>query len=161
MKFTKMALVMMSTLAVSTSVLAASSGTLNLQGTVAEIMDIVVTPFNTANTSLNITGGENNTKVGTAVEKSNRLGGYKIKISSPTGGELRNTGDVTKKTTYKIGYDGAAAVTPTVSGTYVKTVSALTGLTTYTSDINATVTAIPNAAAGTYQDTLTVAIEAN
>jgi hypothetical protein len=151
----------MSSLVVSTTVLAATSGTLLLQGTVSEVMSLTVTAEGTDNTTLNITGGETNKKVGSAAETSNRLSGYVIKMSSQNGGELRHTVDAAKKTTYKISYNGAAAVTPTTTAAVVKTVSSLAGLTTNTSNINATVVALPNAVAGTYQDTLTFSIEAN
>lgn len=157
---TKMALAVLSTLTVGTSAIAATSGTLLLQGQVQQVLDLVVTP-NGANTTLNIVGGQTDVKVATASETSNVLAGYKIKISSPTGGELRHTVDDTHKTTYTVGYDGAAAVTPTVAGVVVKNVTSLSGLTTDSSDINVSVVALSNAVAGTYQDTLTVTIEAN
>lgn len=145
---------------VSTS-FAASSGTLLLQGTVGLVNDIVVTANAANNTSLNILAGESGKNVGSALETSNNLLGYKIMISSPTNGELRNTSNVTYKTTYKIGYNGGATVTPTVAGVQVKNVSSLIGLTSATSQIVADVTAYATAPAGTYQDTLTISIVAN
>ncbi|KHD88602.1 MAG: hypothetical protein OM95_08135 [Bdellovibrio sp. ArHS] len=161
MKITKIATAVMATLALGSTAMAASSGTLLLQGTVSVVNDIVVAANTANNTSLNITGGETGKNVATVTETSNNLNGYKIKISSPTGGELRHTTNSAQKTTYKIGYDGAASVTPTVAGVVVKNVTALTGLTTDTSEVAVDVTAYANAAAGTYQDTLTIAIEAN
>lgn len=157
----KTALALLSTLAVSTSALAATSGTLLLQGEVQQVLDLVVTSV-PASTNLNIVTGESTAvKVGSATETSNILAGYKIKISSTTNGELRHVGTPSNKTTYTIKYDGAAAVTPTVAGVEVKNVPSLSGLTTDTSDIEVLVAAFPNAPAGTYQDTLTVTIEAN
>lgn len=161
MGITKIATAVMTTLALGSTALAASSGTLLLQGTVNVVNDIVVTANTANNTSLNITAGETGKNVATVTETSNNLNGYKIKISSATGGELRHTTNAAQKTTYKIGYDGAASVTPTVAGVVVKNVSSLTGLTTDSSDVTVDVTAYANAAAGTYQDTLTIAIEAN
>lgn len=161
MKITKHVAAIFATLSVSSMALAASTGTLLLQGTVGLVNDIVVTANGTNNINLNITGGETAKSVGSAVETSNNLLGYKIFISSPTGGELRHTVDATKKTTYKISYAGAASVTPTVAGVQVKNVAALLGLTSATSAIAADVTALPTAVAGTYQDTLTVSIVAN
>lgn len=157
---TKLALTVLSTLAVGTSAVAATSGTLLLQGEVQQVLDLVVTP-NGSNTNLNIVGGQTDVKVATAAETSNILAGYKIKISSPTSGELRHTGNATHKTTYTVSYDGATAVSPTVAGVVVKNVSSLSGLTTNTSDINVSVVALSTAVAGIYQDTLTVSIEAN
>lgn len=139
---------------------AASSGTLTLRGTVAVVNDIVITP-NGDNLLLNITSGESGKLVGSAAETSNNLAGYKIFISSTTGGELRNTSDATKKTTYTISYDGASSVTPTIGGVEVKNVSSLSGLTTNNSNINVSVNAYAAAPAGTYEDILTVSIQAN
>jgi hypothetical protein len=147
-------------IALTNSALAASTGTLLLKGTVGVVNHIVVTA-NGDNLFLNITGGESAKLVGSTSETSNNLAGYKILISSSTGGELRHTADAAKKTTYQISYDGATAVTPTVAGAVVKNVNSLTGLATDSSDIKTTVVAYPSAPAGTYQDTLTLTIQAN
>ncbi|WP_374076898.1 hypothetical protein [Bdellovibrio bacteriovorus] len=161
MKFTKLATAVLSTLALGSTAMAASTGTLLLQGTVSAVNDVTVTANGTNNTTLNIVVGEAGKNVASVAETSNNLAGYKIYISSPTGGELVHTVDSSKKTTYKIGYDGAAAVTPTVGGVMVKNVTSLTGLTNDTSAVVAEVTAFATAPAGTYQDTLTVSIVAN
>ena len=158
---TKLLVAFIATATFSTGALAASSATLLLQGTVGAVNDISVAANGTNNTSLNILGGETAKSVGTATESSNDLAGYKINISSPTGGELRHTVDATKKTTYKVSYNGGAAVTPTVAGVQVKSVTSLASLTTATSAIAVDVTAAPTAVAGTYQDTLTISIVGN
>lgn len=161
MKISKIATAAMTTLALTSTAMAATSGTLLLQGTVLEVLEVVVTPDGTNNTTLNIVGGETGKSVASVVETSNKLNGYKIVLSSPTGGELRHTADATKKTNYKISYDGATSVTPTVAGVTVKNVASLSGLTTDTSAVAADVTAFATAPAGTYQDTLTISIQAN
>ena len=145
----------------SISVFAATNGTLALSGSVAKSSSIVITPTGTANTSLDILAGQSNVKVGSAAETSNDLSGYTISISSPTGGFLQNSGDVTKKTAYTISYNGGGPVTPTVGGVSVKNVSSLAGLVTNNSDININVTAFATAPSGTYSDTLTVTISNN
>lgn len=160
MKQTKLATVL-AVLAFSVQTLAASTGTLLLQGTVAAVNDIVVTANSPNNTTLNIVAGESGKNVASVAETSNNLNGYKIFISSPTGGFLVNTSDSAAKTGYKIAYDGAAAVTPTVAPLQVKNVTALTGLTTDTSAVAADVTAFATAPAGLYEDTLTISIVAN
>ncbi len=66
-----------------------------------------------------------------------------------------------KKRLIKLSYDGGAVTTPTVAGVIVKNVGSLAGLTTNTSAMAVDVTAYPAAPAGTYKDTLTIAIEAN
>lgn len=158
---TKILLALLATAAFLPAAQAASSGTLLLQGTVGMVNDISVAANGTDNVNLNILAGETAKTVGTATETSNDLNGYKIFISSSTGGELRNTADSTKKTTYKVSYDGATSVTPTVAGVQVKDVTSLSALTVAASSIAVDVTAAPNAVAGTYQDTLTVSIQGN
>lgn len=160
MKQTKLVAVL-AVLAFSVQTLAASTGTLLLQGTVAAVNDIVVTANSPNNTTLNIVAGESGKNVASVAETSNNLNGYKIFISSPTGGFLVNTSDAAAKTSYKIAYDGVAAVTPTVAPLQVKNVTALTGLTTDTSAVAADVTAFATAPAGLYEDTLTISIVAN
>lgn len=140
---------------------AASTGTLLLQGTVALVNDIVVTPNGSNNTTLDIVGGAAGVLVASVAETSNNLTGYKINAKSDNGSELRNTSDATKKTTYTISYDGGSAVTLTTSYQQVKNVTSLTGLTTNNSNVNATVAAYAAAPAGTYSDTVTFQIVAN
>lgn len=139
---------------------AASSGTLLIQGTVAVVNDIVINA-NANATTLNITGGETNKLVATVDETSNNLAGYIIQVSSVNASKLVNTTDNTKQTGYTLSYDGGTAVTLTSTAQTVKTVSSLTGLATDTSNVNVNVTALATAAAGTYQDTITIAIVAN
>ncbi len=157
----KIALTMMSTLALSTSVFAATSGTLIIQGTVADQYALVITPNAATYQSLNIVAGSTATNVASVAETANNLNGYKIKLSSANGGELRHTSDATKKTTYTLSYNGATAITPSTTATVVKTVTTLAGLTTNTSAVAVNVAAYASAPAGTYQDTLTISIEAN
>lgn len=145
----------------STNAIAASSGTLIVSGSVAVVNNIVITPNTTNNTSLSITGGETAKNVASVSEQSNDPLGYKIFISSVNGGELRNITDPTKKTTYTISYDGAAASAPTTVAVQVKNVTSLTALTTDISAVTINVVALPAALAGTYSDTITLAIVAN
>lgn len=140
---------------------AASSDTLLLQGSVSAVNDIAVTAVAGVNNTLNITGGASNVTVANVAETSNNLLGYKIMMSSANAGELRNTSDATKKTTYTVAYGAGSAVTPTTSAAQVKNVTSLTGLTTNTSAVKVNVTAYPSAPAGTYNDTLTLSIVAN
>lgn len=158
---TKSIIAALAFLTISSQAFAASTGTLLLQGTIAAVNDIVVTPNAANNTSLNILAGESGKNVGSVQEQSNNLNGYKIFISSATGGFLVHTINSASKTSYKIGYNGAATVTPTVAPVQVKNVSSLSGLTTANSAVTADVTAYPNGIAGLYQDTLTISIQAN
>ncbi|MBF0360886.1 MAG: fimbrial protein [Oligoflexia bacterium] len=148
------------TLTITTSIYAASTGTLNLSGTVAAICNITINAVTEA-TQLNITGGESARKVASVDEQSNSITGYKIFMSSANGGELRNTSDATKKTTYTVSYNNGTTQAPTTTPVEVKNKSALTGLTTETSDVKVSVVAFPNAPSGTYTDTITLSIQAN
>jgi hypothetical protein len=153
------ALLAFSTLTVSAAQ-AASSDSLALSGSVSTVNTIAVTPSGSYG-SLNITGGETNATVASVDETSNNLLGYHITMSSSNGGELRNAGDSSKKTTYTISYNSASAVAPTASAQTVKNVSSLSGLTTNTSPVKINVAPYSAAPAGTYSDTVTLAIVAN
>ena len=140
---------------------AASTGALLLQGVVAVVNNIIVTPNGTANTTLNIAGGENAKLVASVKEESNNAAGYKINVKSLNSSELRNLSDPTKKTTYQLSYDGANAISLSSNYQQVKTVTRLAGLTTDNSDVKVSVTAYAAAPAGTYEDTVTFQIVAN
>lgn len=140
---------------------AATSGTLLIQGVVAQILSISISPNAPANTSLNIASGGSAILVGTATEQCNVLAGYKIKASSASGGFLVSTTDATKKTAYQMSYDGASYTTLSTTPTQVKNVASLTGLTTASSAIRVNHTAFATAPEGTYNDTITISIEAN
>ncbi len=144
----------------SSVVLAASTGTLLIQGSVALVNDITITANSNA-TSLSITGGESNKLVATVSESSNNLNGYKIFLKSVNASKLMNTSDNTKFTGYTISYNGGSAVTLTTTDQEVKNVSSLSGLTTNSSNVNVNVTSYASAPAGTYNDTITVSIVAN
>lgn len=146
---------------VANQAIAASSGTLIISGTVAPVNDIVITPNLANNTSLNITGGETAKNVASVSETSNDILGYKIMISSVNAGKLKHTVDPTKLTAYTISYGGAAYSAPTALPVQVKNVSSLSALTTNTSQVLITVTALPAALAGSYTDSITLAIIAN
>lgn len=135
---------------------AASSGTLALSGTVAPNNSLVVTPNGTNNTTLTVVAGVTNLNVAAVVETSNDGNGYKITAASATGGFLQLS--ATSKTAYTFGYGGAAAITLTNAAQTVKTSGVLTQQTTATSQVVVNVTALPNALAGTYSDTVTISI---
>jgi hypothetical protein len=141
---------------------AAQTGTLTLSGVVDVVNEIVVTP-NAQATNLDILGGQSNLTVASVSETSNNLAGYRIELFSANAGELVHESDSTKKTDYRISYDGAKEITPPAAGApvTVKTVTSLNELTTTTSDIQVGVTAFPSAPAGTYSDTVTLSIIAN
>jgi hypothetical protein len=140
---------------------AASSGTLVLSGTVPLVNDLVVAANGTNNTSLNISGGESARLVASVAETSNNATGYTITLASANGGQLTNTADATKKTSYQVSYNGGGYAQPSAAAATVKSVSSLGAQTTNTSAVRVNVTAYPGAPAGTYSDTLTLTIVAN
>lgn len=160
MKFMTLTTSIVAAFTFANTAMAATSADLILQGTVSVVSEISVAA-NASSTSLNIRGGETNKLVASVDETSNNLLGYKIIISSPTGGELRHTADASKATSYKVRYNGASAVTPTTSGVEVKNSGSLAGLQTASSTLAVDVTAYDLAPAGTYEDTLTISIQSN
>lgn len=148
-------------LLVSVTVLAAPTGTLNLSGTVAAINSLVVTPNGTNNTTLNIATGVTNLNVASVQETSNDPLGYKITLQSSNAGFLQLSTNAAIKTAYQVSYNGAAAITPTATAQVVKSVASLTQQTTATSAVTVTSSPLANPLAGTYSDTLTIAIVAN
>lgn len=144
------------TLILSSNVaMAASTGTLVLEGVVPTSYNLVVTA--SGNTNLNITGGETNKTVANVREISNSPNGYKIVARSANGGKLQSASDFT---TYTLSYDGATAVSLTTANTTVKTVSSQTSVVDLTNTVRVNVTAKSSALAGTYTDTVTFEIQA-
>jgi hypothetical protein len=140
---------------------AADTATLTLRGIVPLVNEISVSPNGTANVNLNITGGESSKLVASVSETSNNLTGYKINAKSQNGSELRNTSDATKKTTYRLGYNGQTSVALTQNYQQMKNVSILNLQGTATSNVVVDVVALSNAVAGTYEDIVTFQIVAN
>ncbi len=156
---------MKSILFVATTVLAimataASSGTLSLSGTVALVNDIVITP-DPAALNLNIVAGEVDKLIATVAETSNNPSGYKIFMKSTNASKLIHTVNPTEKAAYTISYDSGANKTLTIVDQQVKNVGSLPGLQTNNSNLTIKINDKPNAAAGTYTDTITISIAAN
>lgn len=143
----------------TTTAFAADTGTLTLSGTVALVNSITVSA--SGNTSLNIVSGSTNTSVGSVSETSNNPLGYKITASSANAGQLVNTADNSKKTGYTFSYNNASAISLGNNATIVKTVNSLSGQVTNSSPVKVNVQAFSSAPAGTYSDTITLAIVAN
>lgn len=141
----------------ATTAFAATEGLLTLTGTVDVRYEI---SLDNASAIVDIINGENLKLVATATEVSNNLSGYKISMKSTNASNLRHGSDPTKQVAYQVSYDGGSLLSLTSSDQVVKPASALSGLTTDTSEIRVSFPAQPNAAAGTYSDTITVSISA-
>lgn len=160
MKLSVLTTTILTGLALSSTALAADSGTLLLEGQVLDNTSIVVTAEAANHRNLQIVTGETDRLVGRATEESNNLNGYKILMKSAKGGKLVHTTDSTKSTNYQVSYAGASAVQLTTADQQVKEVTSLTALTQSTSDIKVNVDAYAAAPSGLYQDTVTVTIQA-
>lgn len=155
-----MPLIALSFLTITTSAIAATTGTLTLSGDVGEELSIVITPESAA-TTLDILNGVSGTlKVATATETSNLSGGYHVTMYSANEGLLKNG---TFSTAYQLAYDGGSYTSPpaSTSPVTVKTVASQTGKEVNNSNIDIHVTAFAAAPVGTYQDTVTFTIVAN
>jgi len=144
----------------SISAFAGSSDTLKLKGKVEVVNEIDVQALSAAE-NLQILTGESRSKVADVSETSNDRKGYKIFMRSQHAGQLVHTEDPQFFSTYKLSYDGKAPLAPTTTDQEVKSVSALTGLTTAISEVKIDLTAAPNAVAGEYEDLVTFSIVAN
>jgi hypothetical protein len=141
------------------AVFGATSGTLIVSGTVAPENSVVIAPYGTNNTSLDILNGEIAKTVATVTEVSNIPSGYKIKMSSANGGKLQRTS--TDFSSYQVSYDGGGYAAPSVAPATVKTSPSLASRYTFPSLVKVNLSGRPNALAGIYSDTITISIEAN
>jgi spore coat protein U-like protein len=141
----------------ATTSFAATEGLLTLTGVVDVRYEI---SLSNSSATVDIINGESSKLVATATEVSNNLSGYKISMKSAYGSNLRHSADASKQVAYTVTYDGSSPYSLTTSDQVVKPASALAGLTTDTSEIRVSFPGQPNAAAGTYSDTITVSISA-
>jgi hypothetical protein len=144
---------------VSVPVMAATSGSLLLQGSVAQVLSVVVTPEDGVHNNLDLSASPNDLKVASVNEKSNSSTGYKIFVRSDNEGELKN-GEFAS-VVYDLSYDGAKVdfKKPTDA---VKVVST-GGVITDDSDIAISYVGSPaeSLPSGQYSDTVTIEIQAN
>jgi len=142
--------------------LAATSGTITIQGTVANNTSITVASQSGYDT-LDIAGGVTAQLVAIATEKSNDKNGYTVKLTTanaPTGTSafLKGTAGNTDTAPYTMTYNGVAVNLVGGSAT-VTTASAKTPLAGVTKNLNVTIPAVW-VNADTYSDTITLTIAA-
>ena len=142
----------------TTSAFAAPTGSaqLTITGTVAENNNVLITD-NGVNMPI-VAGGT--VAAASVAESSNRLTGYKIQLSSAKSSKLGigTSTSPTYFTTYTVAYDGGAPISLSTTPVTVKSVS--TYVTADVSPLSVTVAPFAAAPAGTYSDTITVAISA-
>jgi uncharacterized membrane protein len=150
--------ILISTMVLSTTTFAATSGTLLLQGVVAQKLSIAVTPAAAA-TALDLSTSQTNLTVASVNEKSNSKTGYKVTITSANAGNLKRT-DGADVFAYSMKYGGSAVGLSGVGTTFSQATS---GSVNVNKDISISYTGIAAEAMveGTYADTLTLNIAAN
>ena len=141
---------------------AATTGQLQLQGVVPALLSISVTPQPVA-TLLSLTTTQTDLLVATVNEQSNSNTGYKITVSSLNDGNLERSGG-SETLTYTMKYGATllnlsgSSVTPVTGKT-----QAVSGVYDVDTDVTISYTGQPalSMVNGTYQDTITFEISAN
>lgn len=144
-------------LLVSSTTMAATSGTLYIKGNVPEIMSISVTPENLA-TNLPLGQTQTNVKLAMVQEKSNSQTGYKVTIGSANNGKLvRDSG--TEEFPYTLSY----ASQPLNLASPVVITNAGASAVTRNREVTISYTGVAEdqLVAGDYSDTITFTISAN
>jgi len=129
---------------------AASTGTIQLNGTVAQSCTVAVVD---ANQALNLTDGENRRRVGTVTETCNVGIGYRVTLSSGNGGRLVSAQG--ERIDYQVHYEGqggslgGAMVVDRGQAQFGRQV-----------ELQVTLNGSPTRIAGDYSDTITISIAA-
>lgn len=143
---------------VSSSALAATTGTLTLSGIVPAVTSIIITPAGISS-ALDVSTAQTALNVATVTEDSNATNGYSVTVSSVNAGKLKNG---TNLITYIAKYNAvsfvlqATPVTVTTQGAQTSVISVNKPVT-----IGYAATPFASVMQGTYSDTLTFTIIAN
>jgi hypothetical protein len=149
------------------SVSAATTGSLLLQGTVPEILEITVNA-DPAATALDLSVDASSVKVATVIERSNKKSGYTVTVESANGAaQSSNSGlfvnddpGITDSLSYDISY-GGSPVSLTNGAGMISDVSTKTPGTGSSKDVTISYTGSTSFPyEGTYSDTLTFTIAA-
>lgn len=143
----------------SSSTFAATTGTLLLQGIVAQKISLSVTP-ETAASSLDLAASQTDLVVASVNEKSNSKTGYKVTITSANLSKLKRT-DGPELFAYTMKYDGSAVSLTTAAGTTITDSAANAVNLNKSVSISYTGVAEELMVEGTYNDTVTFTIAAN
>ncbi|MBC7538949.1 MAG: fimbrial protein [Bacteriovorax sp.] len=146
-------------LALASTSFAATTGSLLLQGTVAQKISLVVTSQSIAST-LDLSTSQTDLVVASVNEQSNSKTGYKMTISSANLSKIKRT-DGADVLSYTMKYNGSAVGLSSAGGTTI-TNSAGTSVNLNKSvSISYTGVAAESMVEGTYADTVTFTIAAN
>jgi hypothetical protein len=146
-------------LALTTTSFAATTGTLLLQGIVAQKVSLSVTSQAIAST-LDLSTSQTDLAVASVNEQSNSKSGYKITIASANLSKLKRT-DGADVLSYTMKYNGSAVALTSAAGTTITNSSASSVNLNKGVSISYTGVAAESMVEGTYADTVTFTIAAN
>lgn len=153
-------LVLASTLLVlTTTSFAATTGTLLLQGMVAQKMSLTVSA-QAAASALDLSTSQTDLAVASVQEQSNSKTGYKVNIASANLGKLKRT-DGSDVFSYTLKYNGSAVNLSSAIGATIT--NSTVGAANVNKDVTVSYTGIApeQMVEGTYADTVTFSISAN
>lgn len=154
----KKLLIAASFMTIASSAFALTTGSIQLQGSVAQVISMTVTAQSIANT-LDLTTTQNDLKVATVNESSNSKTGYTMTIASANLSKLKRT-DGPETLSYTMKYNGSVISLASVGGTVITNSSA--SVVNVNKDVNISYTGASAATMvqGTYADTVTFTIAA-
>jgi hypothetical protein len=136
---------------------AGTTATLNLRGTVGQVVDISLVSESDAQ-SLDLTTTTSDKKVATVTEQSNSNVGYSVTVSSDNSGNLRHAnGD---SFAYTLKYGGVDADLSNGGKTFSRSTTGLTN-DNYDATVSYTGQAAASMVSGNYDDVVTFTISAN
>ena len=158
----KVVISMITVLAMLLPLYAGTSATLQLQGTISDILDISVTEIAGVTNNLDFTTTQSDLSVATANEKSNSESGYRVLLSSLNNSNFKHSIE-NDTIAYTLKY-GEVSVDLSSSNTVPQLAVSVTttGVTTNTRDISISYNAVTaaNIRSGIYSDIITLTIEA-
>ncbi len=146
-------------LTLTTTSFAATTGTLLLQGVVAQKVSLAVTP-QAAASALDLSTSQTDLVVASVNEQSNSKTGYKVTISSANLSKLKRT-DGADVVAYTMKYNGSAVALTSAAGTTLSTSTAASVNANKSVSISYTGATAESMVEGTYADTVTFTIAAN
>jgi hypothetical protein len=143
---------------ITSSALAATTGSLLIRGSVPALLSIDVTPTALA-TTLPLDTTQTGAKVATVNEKSNSNSGYQVSISSANLGKLVHESVASSFINYSLSYDGSSI---DLANGQTYTFASASSVDT-NKDIEISYTGVPHESLiqGDYSDTVTFTIAAN
>ncbi len=147
-------------LLISGLMMAATTGTLALQGSIAQVLSLTITPVSGVNNNLDLSTNKINLVVGAVQEVSNSATGYKILLTSANAGKIKHTTNAAF-VNYTARYNGSAVTLSTTAQTIFNQGTVAAYNVSKNFDISYTGVAAATMVEGTYTDTLTFTIQAN